>query len=171
MLLLTSFFSWQFLTPSSTPPPSAMEEIEIPAEYTARYQLIKCPLTKLEEEFSRKFPGRLATYRHSHGTIIFRQVHGATRRLHDSATCLSAGGFKLSPAEVETDERGRKWKTYTAKNSKNHLRVRSTVMELESDRSWASVSEWYWHAFTNGKSKRYLAITELQEETRKGEMF
>ena len=55
------------------------------------------------------------------GGIIFRQVYGATRKLHDASNCLLASGFKLADEAKEVDDEGRVWKTFLLIVQKNEL--------------------------------------------------
>lgn len=146
--------------PTLTAETKQPEPIAIPAEYRA-LKLTKCPPTQLEQEFARKFPGRLETYQHASGILIFRQVQGATRKLHNTSTCLSASGFKLSAPEFTTDPQGRTWECYQARNAKNQLEVKTIIMD-ESGKSWTNVEEWFWSAFFSSPNKRYLAISEIK---------
>ena len=147
----------------STKPSSTM--INIPAEYQ-HLGLIKCSLSKMEKNFANNFPGTIETYRHDNGIIIFRQVTGATRKLHDSETCLKSSGFHTSSAKQVVDERGRTWQCYSAKNRKNSLTVRSIIQNCDdTSKSWPSVQQWFWSAFFSRPGKSYLAITEISDHS------
>ena len=134
----------------------------IPEEYQHLF-LMKCPPTKLETEFARQFPGQIATYQHSDGILILRQVTGATRKLHNTSTCLQASGFDITEPRSITDTKQRQWTTYRASNKKNRLVVKSTILDRKGN-SWTSAEEWFWHAFFHSPYDTYLAITELQPE-------
>jgi len=170
MLTLSTITIWQFTSPIS-PMSTEKRAIDLPEEYKSRQDLVRCPLSKLEQEFAKNFPGTIETYRYQHGTLIFRSVSGATRKLHDTSTCLKASGFKLGEPKLETDEKGRHWKVYTAQNAKNRILVRSTVTDVGTNQSWSSVEEWFWHAFFTNSSRGYLAITEISDPVREGEFY
>lgn len=154
---MTWILSSHTTIPADTTEP---EPIAIPPEYRA-LKLTKCPPTQLEQEFAHKFPGRLETYQHASGILIFRQVQGATRKLHNTSTCLSASGFKLTQPEFTTDPQGRTWEHYQARNAKNQLEVKTIIMD-ETGKSWTNVEEWFWSAFFSSPTKRYLAISDLR---------
>ena len=161
-LTLTSLMTWQFSTPNVL---SLTRSKKIPLTLPEEYQemhLIPCSLSKLEQEFAKQFPGTLKTYRHQQGVIIFRQVKGATRKLHESRVCLEASGFRLCAPKMETDSSGKIWQTYSAQNRKNKLRVRSIILSCSGEKSWPSVEKWFWSAFFSRPDEVYLAITEIR---------
>jgi len=140
------------------------EPISIPPEY-ASFELTPCPQTKLEREFSRQFPGRTQTYQHNQGLLVLREVQGATRKLHNTSTCLRASGFNISLPQLMRDERGRVWTTYHARNKKNNLTVKSTIMN-QTGKSWSSSEEWFWDAFFASPTETYLSISDIRETSR-----
>jgi len=124
----------------------------------------ECLPTKLEQEFAKQFPGQTATYRHDKGTLILCQVSGATRKLHNTSTCLASRGFKLSNPKQDMDSQSRIWQTYRARNAKNNLIVKSIILD-EVGNSWTSVEDWFWSAFSSSPRKTYLAISDIREES------
>ncbi len=136
--------------------------IPIPTEYSA-LNLIKCPPTKLEQEFTKQFPGQIDTYHHPSGMLILRQVHGATRKLHNTSTCLESSGFKLSNHAETTDSEGRIWQTYHARNAKNDLTVQTIIID-DTGRNWTTVEEWFWSALFSPPTRSYLAISDIRSE-------
>lgn len=136
--------------------------VSIPERYQD-LELEKCSLSDLEQKFSKQFPGIIETYQHRTGVIIFRQVTGATRKLHDSRTCLKASGFELSEPEQEKDKEGVIWQTYKAKNDEATLVVRSVIISPSDNRNWSTVGGWFWDAFFSSSDKTYLAITEISD--------
>jgi len=170
MLSLTSIFTWQFVEPKSTSQ-TQKQPIQLPPQYGNNSSMVRCSLTRLEQQFAQSFPGVIETYRHDHGIVIFREVYGATRKLHDSSTCLKASGLKLAAPSLEVDKENTHWKTYAARNSKNSVKIRSTIIERGSGKSWASVEEWFWHAFFSNSSRRYLAITEINDAREEGDFY
>jgi len=159
VLSIVSLLTWKLFLPSNSHVRS-LDPLVLPEEYLQDATLIQTELTDLEREFAKSFPGKIETYQREQGVVIFRQVYGATRRLHDSRTCLLAGGYQLSQATEEIDGKGKRWKIYTGENNGKRITVRSIIIELESTHSWVSVEEWFWHAFFH-PSKGYLAITEI----------
>lgn len=141
--------------------PSA-SSIPIPECYV-NLELTKCPPTKLEQEFAKKFPGRIETYHHAGGMLILRQVKGATRKLHNTSTCLRASGFKLTPRPPFQDKDGKLWQTYKARNAKNQLVVKSVITD-EHGKSWSTVEDWFWHALFASPTHSYLAISDIRAE-------
>ncbi len=113
------------------------------------------------KQYSGFVPGKIETYQHSEGLLILRQVNGATRKLHNTSTCLAASGFKLSKPDQMTDSKGRTWQTYKARNAKNDLAVKTIIVD-RSGNSWTSVEEWFWAAFFSSPSKTYLAISDIR---------
>jgi len=170
MLTLSSLATWHFVSPTTLTSPT-LEPITLPPEYANRNDLVRCSLTSLEQEFARNFPGLIETYRHDRGTVIFRYINGATRKLHDSSICLKSSGFKLSAPLTKTDSKGRHWKVYIARNTKNNVQVRSTVIEVGTNNSWDDVEEWFWHSFFTNSNRGYLAITEINDVVDEGGFY
>lgn len=136
--------------------------ISIPEKYQ-NLALQKCTLSHLEKKFAKQFPGIIETYQHANGVVIFRQVTGATRKLHNSRTCLISSGFKLSQATPVRYNDGIVWQTYTAENSKGILIVRSVILSPSNGKTWSTVEEWFWDAFFSNSDQIYLAITEISD--------
>lgn len=129
-----------------------------------------CRRTRLESAFSHRFSGVTEVYGSPRGTVILRKVSGVSRRLHDPLSCLAANGFILSRFQEEEDESGRFWKVATARNRKNHTEVRSTILALDSEKSWSSEKEWFWYAALHSQKRVYLAITEINDLSEKGDL-
>jgi len=157
---VTSLLFWRFYTPQSA---TNEQALNIPAEYRERYDLTLCPPSELEREFSRNFPGVIETYHHNEGFIIFRQVTGSTRKLHDSSVCFKSGGFLLSSETIKADSSGRNWKHYSIQNETTQWHVRSIVLSQNNQNSWHDVGEWFWSALFSHSKNQYLAITEINE--------
>lgn len=161
LLILTvlSLVTWKFTSPAVLHVGNK-EELIIPSEYEVM-DLVRSEMSELEEEFSKNFPGQIETYYNHEGIVIFRQVYGATRKLHDTSTCLLASGFEVSEETLVEDEKGRMWKTYVAMNDKEEFIVKSIILETENGGSWSSVGAWFWQALFQKSDVRYLAITEI----------
>lgn len=160
LALLTNMISITKLPALQTQINQQTPEFEIPDEYQ-NLGLIRCKLTKMEQSFAQQFPGTIATFRHPKGIIIFRHVTGATRKLHDSQTCLRSSGFTTTEIIQRCDTQGRTWQHYTAHNRKNSLAVRSIIQRHDRSKSWSSVQQWFWSAFFSAPNTQYLAITEI----------
>ncbi len=158
---LTWFYCADFLQTKSLQQETS---IILPEKYQ-KLELQKCSLTLLEKQFTKQFPGIIETYQHPTGVIIFRQVTGATRKLHNSRTCLKSSGFKLSEPKTEEDHEGVIWQIYTAENKEATLVVRSVILSRSDDETWPSVEEWFWDAFFTRSDKTYLAITEIRDQS------
>lgn len=161
LLALLSNVTWLF-SQRKLPTPILEQDIsiEIPKEYQA-IDLNPLPKTNLEKEFSRSFPGQIATYQNQDGMFIFRQVKGATRKLHNTSTCLTASGYKLSPVKLTTDDQGRTWSIYKASYEGEQLIVKTIILELNGDNSWSNVEAWFWSASFAPSETTYLAISEI----------
>ncbi|MGJ8656175.1 MAG: hypothetical protein ACSHX6_06975 [Akkermansiaceae bacterium] len=169
ILMLTCNLTWLYSTSILQKPPSPPQTtITIPQQYQ-NLPLQKCTPSHLEAQFAKHFPGIIETYQHPQGLIIFRQVTGATRKLHNSRTCLKSSGFTLSPPTNTQDPTGTIWQTYTAQNTQIKLTVKSTILSHSHSpspspsgtKSWPSAEQWFWQALFSHPDKTYLAITEI----------
>lgn len=145
--------------------PNAMTQetsaIALPQEYRS-LNLIKCKPTKLEKAFQKEFPGSVETYQHEKGILIFREVNGPTRKLHNTSVCLSSSGFKVSDYQETVDGSNRTWETYRARNAKNNLMVKTLIID-DAGNTWSNVESWFWDAFFTFSNQRYLAISDIRE--------
>jgi hypothetical protein len=152
------------LHPSATGADAAdTAPVKWPSEFEGR-PLLPLPLSEMESAFAESFPGAIAHFQCGDDQIILRRVTRATRRLHSSATCLKAAGFRTGPATTELHEDGL-WMTYTATRSGQALLVRERIRPINPSReAWLDVSQWFWHATFHPDRGPWMAVTVLRSE-------
>lgn len=121
------------------------------------------PLSGMEASFAGSFPGAIANFQCGDRQIILRRVDQATRKLHNSATCLRAAGFHPAPGSIEIHH-GTEWTVYNANRGDQTLHVREQIRSSRHpDATWTDVSRWFWHASFHPDHGPWVAITVLQE--------
>ena len=121
-------------------------------------------LSETEQQFARHFPGELRCYQ-SHSSrlrVVVRNVNRATRKLHPSAHCLKADGFKIGTQIFVTTEDGQKWQSYRATRKGQVLQVKEQVRDLSSGEVWTDVGAWFWSASLGRSSGPWQAVTLIE---------
>lgn len=117
-----------------------------------------------EARFARDFPGRIAAFAASGGrTILVRQLHQPTRKLHPAADCLRAVGYAIEPRPIFRQNDGVEWAELRATRGNDTLRVRERLVGADG-RRWTDVSAWYWSAALGRATGPWWAVTELAPE-------
>ena len=132
-----------------------------PAEFEGR-TLFEHPLDAHEQAFARNFPGRLGVFDDSDGRrVILRWVTRPTRKLHSSANCLRAAGFRI---EDETSTRDTPWRRFTAYSADgDQLAAREQIVSQDDSRqTWTDFSRWFWAAGKETNSGPWLAVTVIE---------
>lgn len=136
--------------------------VDWPAEFEGQV-LHPLPLSGMEEAFAASFPGAIAHFRCGDRQVIFRKVTRATRRLHSSATCLKAAGYKVQSVTADI-HRGQAWASYGASRGGTTLQVREQVRSASDPRrTWTEVSHWFWHATFHPDDGPWIAVTVLHQ--------
>jgi len=124
------------------------------------------PLTlgEREQRFARDFPGRLAAFSTPDGrTLLLRQLHQPTRKLHPAADCLRALGYTIEPRPIHRQADGVEWAELRATRGNDVLRVRARILGADG-RRWTDVSAWYWSAALGRATGPWWAVTELKPD-------
>lgn len=122
-------------------------------------RLVPIPLSDQERSFSRDFPGALAVFETRSGRrVIFRQVVVPTRKLHSSADCLRAVGYRLEGRFSETNPDWQHWRATHPVFGVWQVRERIG----DDAQNWSEVSAWYWSAFLRKCEGPWLAVTVME---------
>ena len=136
-------------------PAASAVTVDWPDEFEGR-PLEQMPLSATEEAFAPSFPGAIGVFKSGDDRqVILRRVERATRRLHDSATCLKAAGFSIEGRFLNDG-----WLCYQARKGGQVFDVREQI--VAGERSWTDVSDWFWHATFHKNSGPWLAVTVLE---------
>ena len=116
------------------------------------------PPSESEMAFAKNFPGTIATFLAENGNqVILRKVNRATRKLHDTATCLRASGFRITQHSARDG-----WTRYTASKGGESWKARSRIESETTHETWTEISSWYWHALFNPDASPWQAVTILE---------
>ncbi len=156
-----------FLTPAGTRPSAApvagsfsATNADRPAGLVAP-AWTPLPLGPREARFARDFPGRIAAFSTPDGrTILLRELHQPTRKLHPAADCLRAVGYAIEPRSIHREHDGVEWSELRATRGNDALRVRERLFGADG-RRWTDISAWYWSAAFGRATGPWWAITEL----------
>lgn len=121
------------------------------------------PLTAAEEAFSSSFPGKIAVFESASGRrLILRWVVAPTRKLHSSADCLRASGFRVD--RKSSSFPGDSWLRFEAHHADlGTWRVRERITAGRGDGdAWAEVGDWFWAASWNRTTGPWWAVTVME---------
>lgn len=115
------------------------------------------PMTPLEERFQQDFPGRVGRFTDGQREIVLRWVTQETRKLHASADCFKANGYRIKPLPLH--RQGQEvWSSFTATRGAVQLRVTERIAGPQG-RQWSDVSAWYWAAWMGRSAGPWWAVT------------
>jgi len=120
--------------------------------------LVPLPMTDVEKNFQRGFPGSIATFRCGKKNIILRHITRASRKLHPSTHCLRAAGYRIGKTHTLTDPSGRRWTTCKVEKSGITYLLQERITDPHGN-EWLNPSSWYWHALAHPNSGPWLAQT------------
>lgn len=154
---------YQFLIPRQNSH-NEVDQQQIQTNWPGQFDgvaLIPLPMTEVEKNFQRGFPGSIATFQCGQKQVILRRITQASRKLHPSADCLRASGHQLGPVHIHSDDQGRHWAGCSAKKAGNHYLILERITDQHGG-SWTDVSSWYWHALVYPDRGPWLAQTIIQ---------
>ena len=105
--------------------------------------------TALEARFAHRFPGAVARFTDGEQLLIVRRFTRPTRLLHPAGDCFRAAGYSIGTAYAARDDRGARWRCFTAMRGDERLRVCERISERLDDPegpAWTDVSAWFWSA-------------------------
>lgn len=138
------------------------DSVEFPTTIADR-QLQELDLTEREKYFLEDFPGQVRRFTDGRREIIIRFITQATRKLHPSADCFSAIGYRIKPLPLQIDEKGDRWSCFSASKDGETLKVCERIYTDSGD-NWTDVSAWYWSALSDTNPNGYWAITTAESE-------
>jgi hypothetical protein len=115
------------------------------------------PLTALEARFQQDFPGRVGRFTDGRREVVLRWVTRETRKLHASADCFKANGYRITalPLQRQGEE---VWSHFNATRGAVQLQVAERIAGPEGEQ-WSDVSAWYWAAWMGRTSGPWWAVT------------
>ncbi|MCB1231185.1 MAG: archaeosortase/exosortase family protein [Verrucomicrobiae bacterium] len=130
--------------------------------------LVPVVLAPHERAFADAFPGDLAVFRTTEGPwsrrLIVRWITRPTRKLHSSADCLRAEGFRLE-RDWEIAPADERWATWTAYQPGQGaaFRVRERLWsDSAPEAGWTEVSAWFWDAVFRGNRGPWWGVTVME---------
>ncbi len=130
-----------------------------PATFEGR-ALEQLPLSALEQQFQKNFPGRVGRFSDGEREIIIRWVNAATRKLHPSSDCFKANGYSLTPQPLKLLGKER-WSGFLAVRGTTRFLVHERIVD-RTGAQWSDVSAWYWAVQLGSGSGPWWAITVAQ---------
>ncbi len=152
----------QWLVPEKTHSTEAEDvHFQWPDSFEGK-QLSIIPMTAVEYEFSKGFPGALANFRCGNEQVILRHVTRATRKLHPAVDCFRASGYSVGSVKTHTRPDNEHWSGTEVIKGHERFFLRERIIKIGDPTSeWTDVSSWYWHAITAPAHGPWLAITVI----------
>ena len=155
---------WQWVSPPKSSTQTQQSRSYQWPESFDEYPLTSLPMTAVEREFSKDFPGEIANFRCNHDQVILRYVTRATRKLHPATDCFRASGYHIGNAKIHTDSKGQQWSGCEVSKNGQYFFLRERIVKTHSnDKQWTDASSWYWHALTSPDQGPWLAITVISK--------
>ncbi len=126
-------------------------------------KLRELPLSPLERQFERGFPGKIAAFSDNRHTVVCRWVTTATRQLHSAADCYRGSGFEIRWLPGMIDDDGNRWSSFEASQRTHTILVRERIFDSHHN-SWSDVSDWYWAALFNKTTAPWWSITVTETD-------
>ena len=123
--------------------------------------LVEEPQSELEQVFAKDFPGRIGRFQAENRTVILRWTTRVTHRVHGSAYCLRAAGWKIEPYPMESGNDG-VWSVFQATRDGNALYVREQVRCADGT-TFADVPSWFFHAILGRSRGPWWIVTVAME--------
>lgn len=155
---------WQWLAPPQSIRHAQKPESYVWPESFEGNKLTEIPITAVEQEFSKDFPGEIANFRCGNQQVILRYVTRATRKLHSAADCFRASGYHIGSINIHTDSDKNHWSGCEVSKAGIRFFLRERIVAVDDmNTSWTDVSSWYWHALTKPDHGPWLAITVISK--------
>lgn len=155
---------WQWLAPPQTTTSTRQKtHFQWPNSFEGK-PLTPLPMTTMEREFGKDFPGAIGNFRCGNAQVILRHVTRATRKLHPAADCLRASGHSIQPVKIHTDAEGHHWAGCHASKGGQKFFLRERIVQIGNESAvWTDVSSWYWHASIAADRGPWLSITVITQ--------
>lgn len=127
-----------------------------PSHFQGR-PLTALPLSALEQQFQKDFPGKLGRFSDGRQEIILRWVNQGSRRLHSAADCFRANGHVLQPQPMSRHGKER-WSRFIARHGQTRLMVSERIVDNHGQQ-WSDVSAWYWATQLGQTTGPWWAVT------------
>ena len=118
------------------------------------------PLTAVEARALAAFPGAVARYQADQVLWLVRRAQGATRRLHGTAECLRASGWKVTQLPPWEDGDQRSWSAYAGSRDGVVLRFEERV-RCQDGQVFPDVGAAFWHALLSPRVLDCTAVTRV----------
>lgn len=123
--------------------------------------LHRLPLTSVEQNFYRNFPGKTAKFAVSNRELIVRWVTAPTRKLHPASECFKGSGYRVSYLPLHVDASNMRWGSFKASRTAITVFVNERIDDANG-RSWTDVSSWYWAAILGQTNPPWWAFTVVE---------
>lgn len=123
--------------------------------------LTPLPLDETEQRFATGFPGRIGSFACGDRRILLRWVAAPTRKLHSSADCLRALGYKIIREPLWRDADGAQWSRFFATRDSGTWLARERLWSSDGG-AWTGISAWFWEASLDSSRGPWWAVTVLE---------
>lgn len=149
----------------SAPDSGSLDFLPWPTEWNGQPVTALSP-DALEARFAADFPGQIRRSALPDGQVILRRVTRATRKLHPTADCLRASGFRLVGMMNETvGTDGGPVLAYRMTAPDGRIwEIEESVRGLRDSFRAASASDWFWHALAHPESGPWEAVTVMRSQ-------
>ena len=157
--------SWRVAQPPATPAPllaAAQVAHSFPGwpSQFQQHKLTQLPLSALEQQFQKDFPGQIGRFSDGKREIILRWINQASRRLHPASDCFKANGYSVQPQAL-TSSGAERWSSFLARRGSEKLLVSERIHDAKGQQ-WSDVSAWYWAVQLGKTSGPWWAVTVAQ---------
>ena len=135
-------------------------QVEWPTHFQG-VPLTKQPLSALDSQWAKNFPGAIGIFRAANSQLVFRYVSRPTRSLHPSRDCMQAAGFTVTALPIRVDREGARWSCISAIKAEERLTSCERIFDSNGE-SFSDVSAWYWHALLGKSTGPWWAVTVIE---------
>jgi exosortase/archaeosortase family protein len=153
-------FMLPFLPSKASPTGRALPFPGWPRSYAGR-PLEQRPLLEGEVEWGKEFPGQMARFSDSAGTVHMKWVHTPTRMVHTIDGCMRNVGYVIEPGPVRIDSDGTLWGQFTARRGDERLRVSESIRDA-AGQTFSDASSWYWAAMVGRSPGPWWSTTLIR---------
>lgn len=159
----------------AAPPTALAGGAELPSSWQGR-PLRPLALSRVEQRFAERFPGRIARLTDGRQIVVLRDVDRPTRMLHPAVDCYRALGYQIEGEQLERTAAAARTtlttltalqpaaavsdiqRCFTARKDGTALRVCEQIEDAAGQR-FADTSAWFWAATTGRSTGPWRAVT------------
>ena len=118
-------------------------------------------LSKLEQRFAQKFPGRIGRFEAGGDVLVLRDVVRPTRALHPAGDCFRGLGYRIENTQLHSDADARLWRCFVAERDGERVRVCERIVDAQGQ-GFVDASSWFWAATLGRSNGPWRAVTRVE---------